>query len=368
MDTDRQNNYTSYLGHLSSSGTTYRKIGLAAKYVLIFLEEAEEISRRGYQRYKRAHASELSTMPGATDAILDFLSFIGVGYSRAKRKVKSLEKKEDICARNEKKVNEFIEWLDTESDASERTRETYRFAIRSFFSYADEFNQENVKRFLKTLEEQKMKPSTINNRICALVKYSKFAKKPISVKRVKTQRRLSTDNIPTEKEYQALLAYLKQKPNRDPYYWLRILATTGLRLHEFMKLSWEDVANGEVVLKGKGSKFRQVFFQKSLQQEVREYMKETGRTGHLCMGKYGPMTDKGFSERLKSWGGHLGIARSKMHAHAFRHFFAKQYLKKNKDVTQLAELLGHNSLDTTMIYLQKSHDEQKRDFNRNVTW
>lgn len=264
MDTDRQNNYTSYLGYLSSSGTTYRKIGLAAKYVLTFLEEADEISRRGYQRYKRAHASELSIMPGATDAILDFLSFIGVGYSRAKRKVKSLEKKEDICARNEKKVNEFIEWLDTESDASERTRETYRFAIRSFFSYADEFNQENVKRFLKTLEEQKMKPATINNRMCALVKYSKFAKKPISVKRVKTQRKLSTDNIPTEKEYQALLAYLKQKPNRDPYYWLRILATTGLRLHEFMKLSWEDVANGEVVLKGKGSKFRQVFFQKIL--------------------------------------------------------------------------------------------------------
>lgn len=185
MDTDRQNNYTGYLGYLSSCGATYRKIGLAAKYVLIFLEKADEISRRGYRRYKQAHASELSTMPGATDAILDFLSFIGVGYSRAKRKVKSLEKKEDICARNEKKVNEFIEWLDTESDASERTRETYRFAIRSFFSYADEFNQENVKRFLKTLEEQKMKPATINNRMCALVKYSKFAKKPISVKKGK---------------------------------------------------------------------------------------------------------------------------------------------------------------------------------------
>lgn len=97
-------------------------------------------------------------------------------------------------------------------------------------------------------------------------------------------------------------------------------------------------------------------------------MKETGKTGHLCNGKYGPMTDRGFSEALKRWGDHLGIAKSKMHAHAFRHFFAKQYLKKNKDVTQLAELLGHNSLDTTMIYLQKSHDEQKRDFNRNVTW
>ena len=63
-----------------------------------------------------------------------------------------------------------------------------------------------------------------------------------------------------------------------------------------------------------------------------------------------------------------GIDSRKMHAHAFRHFFAKMFLKKNKDVIQLADLLGHGSVDTTRIYLQKSYDEQKRDFNRNVTW
>lgn len=60
MDTDRQNNYTSYLGHLSSSGTTYRKIGLAAKYVLTFLEKADEISRRGYQRFTSRHWQQAS--------------------------------------------------------------------------------------------------------------------------------------------------------------------------------------------------------------------------------------------------------------------------------------------------------------------
>lgn len=49
-------------------------------------------------------------------------------------------------------------------------------------------------------------------------------------------------------------------------------------------------------------------------------------------------------------------------------FFAKMFLKKNKDVIQLADLLGHGSVDTTRIYLQKSYDEQKKDFNRNVTW
>ena len=74
------------------------------------------------------------------------------------------------------------------------------------------------------------------------------------------------------------------------------------------------------------------------------------------------------SQHLKAWGKHCGIDSKKMHAHAFRHFFAKMFLKKNKDVIQLADLLGHGSVDTTRIYLQKSYDEQKKDFNRNVTW
>ena len=34
----------------------------------------------------------------------------------------------------------------------------------------------------------------------------------------------------------------------------------------------------------------------------------------------------------------------------------------------IAELLGHSSLDTTRLYLQKSKDEQRRDFNKSVTW
>ena len=71
---------------------------------------------------------------------------------------------------------------------------------------------------------------------------------------------------------------------------------------------------------------------------------------------------------MKNWGKACGIDPKKMHPHAFRHFFAKMFLKKNKDVIQLADLLGHGSVDITRIYLQKSYDEQKREFNRSVTW
>lgn len=114
--------------------------------------------------------------------------------------------------------------------------------------------------------------------------------------------------------------------------------------------------------------YRRFFFQKQLQQEAKAYAKEHGKTGLFAVGRFGPLTQRGFSQHLKAWGKHCGIDPRKMHAHAFRHFFAKMFLKKNKDVIQLADLLGHGSVDTTGIYLQKSYDGQKKDFNRNVTW
>ena len=146
------------------------------------------------------------------------------------------------------------------------------------------------------------------------------------------------------------------------------MGTTGARLSEFQQFTWEDIISGEVTLKGKGNKYRRFFFQKQLQQEAKIYAKEYGKTGIFAVGRFGPITQRGFSQHLKAWGKHCGIDSRKMHAHAFRHFFAKMFLKKNKDVIQLADLLGHGSVDTTRIYLQKSYDEQKKDFNRNVTW
>ena len=102
--------------------------------------------------------------------------------------------------------------------------------------------------------------------------------------------------------------------------------------------------------------------------EVRKYSTANNKTGHFANGRYGPITSRGLYINMQEWGRKCGIDKSKMHPHAFRHFFAKMYLKKNKDVVQLAEFLGHGSIDTTRIYLQKSYDEQKREFNRSVTW
>ena len=99
-----------------------------------------------------------------------------------------------------------------------------------------------------------------------------------------------------------------------------------------------------------------------------EYIRQTGKSGTVATGRFGTLTERGLNQHMKLWADKCGIDRRKMHPHAFRHFFAKMFLKKNKDVVQLADLMGHGSIDTTRIYLQRSYEEQKRDFNRNVTW
>lgn len=254
------------------------------------------------------------------------------------------------------------------NDYSPHTVDIYHTSLKQYFEYANLINMENCKRFIRTLEEKSLSPQTIRLRITALEKFSKWLKKPIELKRPKMKRKLDVNNVPTEEEYNRLLDFLKTKSNKDYYFFIKVLGTTGARLSEFQQFTWEDIAIGEVVLKGKGNKYRRFFFQKQLQQEVKDYIKETGKSGTLAVGRYGPLTQRGFSQHLKAWGKHCGIDSRKMHAHAFRHFFAKMFLKKNKDVIQLADLLGHGSVDTTRIYLQKSYDEQKKDFNRNVTW
>ena len=48
-----------------------------------------------------------------------------------------------------------------------------------------------------------------------------------------------------------------------------------------------------------------------------------------------------------------GVAESKIFPHNFRHLFARIYYKVTKDITGLADLLGHSSINVTRIYTQQ---------------
>lgn len=343
---------------------SFDQVGKCVSAVSYFLTHASDISRRGYREFRRANASYLTINPWAIDAICGFLNFRGVGYSKKQnRKEETLEEKTSIISdKNKETLNGYLFWLQGEKDYSASTLRTYYEGIKRFYEYCEEFSQDNCRRFVATLEQRGFKPNTVRLRITALEKLGEYLKKPIKLKRPEYQRTLHTENVPTEAEYKKLCDYLKEeKP--DVYFLVRVMGSTGCRVSELVQFTYEMIQQGSCTIKGKGSKYRQFFFTKELQELAK------GKTGHIAINKYGNvMNPRGIDFGIKAAAEKCGIDKKKAHCHAFRHFFAKMFLKKTKDVVQLADLLGHGSVDTTRIYLQKSFAEQKREVNRVVSW
>ena len=57
-----------------------------------------------------------------------------------------------------------------------------------------------------------------------------------------------------------------------------------------------------------------------------------------------------------------------IHPHSFRHRFAKSFLDRCNDIAFLADLMGHESIETTRIYLRKTATEQRKIVDTIVDW
>ena len=58
------------------------------------------------------------------------------------------------------------------------------------------------------------------------------------------------------------------------------------------------------------------------------------------------------------------INSSKIHAHAWRHLFAKQCKANGIDIDELADILGHSDLNTTALYTKTSKKEKRLKLER----
>ena len=73
------------------------------------------------------------------------------------------------------------------------------------------------------------------------------------------------------------------------------------------------------------------------------------------MNRYGErITSRGVLQQLKKFAVKFGIDQNVVYPHSFRHRFAKNFLEKYSDITLLADLMGHESIETTRIYLRKT--------------
>ena len=266
-------------------------------------------------------------------------------------------------------LNEFETHLRREN-LSENTISSYLLTIRMYQQLSGEITKQNLLAFKGYLMET-YKPKTVNLRIQAINKYLEFLKKDkLRLSAVKIQQKNFLENVISDADYKFLKNSLKKDGNMEWYFVVRYLAATGARVSELIQIKVEHVFNGYFDLYSKGGKLRRLYIPKRLKVETETWLQEKEITsGYLFLNRFGDrITVRGIAQQLKNYANKYGLNPKVVYPHSFRHRFAKNFLEKYNDISLLADLMGHESIETTRIYLRKTASEQQEIVDKVVTW
>lgn len=253
---------------------------------------------------------------------------------------------------------------------SENTIDSYLWTVDYYHNHYDSINKENLLAYKGYLMEF-FKPKTVNLRIQAINNYLEYlGKNTLKLKAVKVQQKNFLENVISNADYNFLKNQLKNDNNMEWYFVVWYLAATGARVSELIQIKIEHVQIGYFDLYTKGGKLRRLYIPKKLRSETLAWLDEINRNnGYLFLNRYGErISTRGISQQLKNYAEKYGLDTKVVYPHSFRHRYAKNFLEKYNDIALLADLMGHESIETTRIYLRRTASEQQALVNKIVTW
>ncbi|MFA6512228.1 MAG: site-specific tyrosine recombinase/integron integrase [Patescibacteria group bacterium] len=291
----------------------------------------------------------------------------------------------------QKLQTDFLEYLEIEHGASQKTIKNYDFYLTRFLSESEIKKPEDitlpkVKRFRLMLNRREgpkgepLKASTINYHLIALRSFLKYLSKqdilslaPEKIELAKQQQR--EVSFLDEEEVEALLSAPEKSDadeivkHRDTAI-LETLFSTGLRVSELANLTQEQVnlKKDEFTVRGKGGKLRLVFLSDAARAALKAYKdarhdlnpslfvrhdrakKSSEAPRGAGSGSAGEaLTSRSVQRIVQHYAKIAGITKP-VTPHTLRHSYATDMLGSGADIRSVQALLGHASITTTQIY------------------
>ncbi len=286
-------------------------------------------------------------------------------------------------------LNDFIKYLKKDRKMSENTQEAYRRDVRDFLAFVEEKGVKNetavtgteVVSYLMKLKEAGRSTSTINRRLASIRAFYRYLMEKDKVKTDPTTNIKSPKVQKKELEYLTVeeMELLLEAPD-DSIRGLRnkaileLMYATGIRVNEVIAADVEDVnlRIGFFTCHGDSGKARIIPIGWPARSAMERYLSESReklvrggkREKALFVNYTGKrMTRQGLWKILKEYGEQIGLGR-KLTPHAIRNSFAVHMIQNGADLKSLQELMGHEDLAATQIYLTVTKNRIKDVYDR----
>ena len=211
-------------------------------------------------------------------------------------------------------------------------------------------------------------PATVNAMLTAANGFFRFLDwRELFVKPLKLQKSLFLEEGRelTRGEYTRLVRAAQRLGNQRLELVLQTLCATGIRVSELRFSTVEALAKGRAEISNKGKR-RLVFLPEKLRKLLRTYAKKQKITaGAVFVTRSGKNLNRcNIWRERKALCQAAGVAPGKVFPHNLRHLFARTFYSMEGDLSRLADILGHSSINTTRIYTAESGRVHARQMER----
>lgn len=300
-------------------------------------------------------------------------------------------------------ISSFLnEYVPSQKTDSAHTIRSYQYALRLYMVFLETgkgircedlcakcFEKANIEEWLSWLRESRScSPDTCNNRLASVRTFLKYlgsrdaAFLYLYQEASEIPRRKCTKKKVRGMTREAVKVLLEcpdpsRHSGRRDLAFMILLYSTAARLDELLSMHVGQLhlaaEKPYVTIIGKGNKIRTLYLLPKSVSHMRKYLKEFhgDEPDHNAYvfysrntGIYGKLTQPAIDKMLKKYAlqahGICPDVPLGLHAHQFRHAKASHWLEDGMNIVQISFLLGHEQLQTTMVYLDITAEEKAR--------